>query len=88
MTVPITPTPAAIPMSRHCVALLLVAAVCAFSWWTGAPSGPYEVNWTYYPSWSGDERFVMLPLHDVMNSPLRILLNDVTYESRPDRPPS
>jgi 4-amino-4-deoxy-L-arabinose transferase-like glycosyltransferase len=51
------------------------------------PSGPYEVNWTYYPSWPGDERFVMLPLKDVMNSPLKILLNDVTHEVRVDRPP-
>jgi hypothetical protein len=52
------------------------------------PSGPYEVNWIYYPTWTGDQRFVMLPLNDVIHSPLRVLLNDVVYEIRVHRLPS
>jgi Dolichyl-phosphate-mannose-protein mannosyltransferase len=94
---PITRHPGAGAATRSTWLVFLSTDVDRGDWWRWPanrfdykllPSGPYEVNWTYYPSWAGDERFVMLPLHDVMNSPLRILLNEITYEIRGGRPPS
>lgn len=35
------------------------------------PSGPYEVNWDYYPTWEGPERIVMVRSADVLRTSLR-----------------
>ncbi len=31
--------------------------------------GPYEVNFNYYPSWTGDKRIVMMPVHHALRIP-------------------